>query len=180
MKADEATAVRGVVKPYAPLALPDYVPEVDWTKVDWTAENAVSPTVEGFSDVKVVADKYYLYARIEAPVDFTWDRLYYYMGRGEGSNALSWAWTTTAAQTYTYEGTVSLESLTLKYNGVAIDTKVVSEGDNAYWYMAFPRNAHEITKESGEIYFTLMGYVNGGFAGAAPLRWGSAMTVPLP
>lgn len=180
MKPDEATAVRGVVKKYAPLALPDYVPAVDWNKVDWAAENSVSPSVEGFTDVKVVADKYYMYARIEAPVTFEWDNLYYYMGRGEGSNALSWAWTTTAALTYNYEGTASLDALTLKYNGVTIDTKVETEGDNAYWYMAFPRNAHDITKDAGEIYFTLMGYVNGGFAGAAPLRWSPAMTVTLP
>ena len=180
MKPDEATAVRGVVKKYAPLALPDYVPAVDWNKVDWAAENSVSPSVEGFTDVKVVADKYYMYARIEAPVTFAWDKLYYYMGRGEGSNALSWAWTTTAALTYNYEGTASLDALTLKYNGVTIDTKVETEGDNAYWYMAFPRNAHDITKDAGEIYFTLMGYVNGGFAGAAPLRWSPAMTVTLP
>lgn len=180
MKPDEATAVRGVVKKYAPLVLPDYVPAVDWNKVDWAAENSVSPSVEGFTDVKVVADKYYMYARIEAPVTFAWDKLYYYMGRGEGSNALSWAWTTTAALTYNYEGTASLDALTLKYNGVTIDTKVETEGDNAYWYMAFPRNAHDITKDAGEIYFTLMGYVNGGFAGAAPLRWSPAMTVTLP
>ena len=180
MKPDEATAVRGVVKKYAPLALPDYVPAVNWNKVDWAAENSVSPSVEGFTDVKVVADKYYMYARIEAPVTFAWDKLYYYMGRGEGSNALSWAWTTTAALTYNYEGTASLDALTLKYNGVTIDTKVETEGDNAYWYMAFPRNAHDITKDAGEIYFTLMGYVNGGFAGAAPLRWSPAMTVTLP
>lgn len=180
MKPDEATAVRGVVKKYAPLALPDYVPAVDWNKVDWAAENSVSPSVEGFTDVKVVADKYYMYARIEAPVTFAWDKLYYYMGRGEGSNALSWAWATTAALTYNYEGTASLDALTLKYNGVTIDTKVETEGDNAYWYMAFPRNAHDITKDAGEIYFTLMGYVNGGFAGAAPLRWSPAMTVTLP
>ena len=180
MKPDEASAVRGVVKKYAPLALPDYVPAVDWNKVDWAAENSVSPSVEGFTDVKVVADKYYMYARIEAPVTFAWDKLYYYMGRGEGSNALSWAWTTTAALTYNYEGTASLDALTIKYNGVTIDTKVETEGDNAYWYMAFPRNAHDITKDAGEIYFTLMGYVNGGFAGAAPLRWSPAMTVTLP
>ena len=180
MKPDEATAVRGVVKKYAPLALPDYVPAVNWNKVDWTGENAVSPTAEGFTDVKVVADEYYLYARIEAPITFAWDKLYYYMGRGEGSNALSWAWTTTAALTYNYEGAASLDALTLKYNGVTIDTKVETEGDNAYWYMAFPRNAHDITKEDGEIYFTLMGYVGGGFAGVAPLRWGPAMTVTLP
>ena len=180
MKPDEASAVRGLVKKYAPLALPDYVPAVDWNKVDWAAENSVSPSVEGFTDVKVVADKYYMYARIEAPVTFAWDKLYYYMGRGEGSNALSWAWTTTAALTYNYEGTASLDALTLKYNGVTIDTKVETEGDNAYWYMAFPRNAHDITKDAGEIYFTLMGYVNGGFAGAAPLRWSPAMTVTLP
>lgn len=180
MKPDEATAVRGVVKKYAPLALPDYVPAVNWNKVDWTGENAVSPTAEGFTDVKVVADEYYLYARIEAPITFAWDKLYYYMGRGEGSNALSWAWTTTAALTYNYEGAASLDALTLKYNGVTIDTKVETEGDNAYWYMAFPRNAHDITKDDGEIYFTLMGYVGGGFAGVAPLRWGPAMTVTLP
>lgn len=180
MKADEASAERGVVKPYAPLALPDYVPSVDWNKVDWTAENVVSPTVEGFTEVKVVADKYYLYARIEAPTTFAWDKLYYYMGRGEGSNALSWAWTTTAAQTYNNEGVASLDTLSLKYNGVTMDTKVETEGDNAYWYMAFPRGAHEITKEAGEISFTLMGYVGGDFAGASPVRWGSAMTVTLP
>lgn len=176
----DITLPRAHVVPIAPLALPDYVPAVDWNKVDWAAENSVSPSVEGFTDVKVVADKYYMYARIEAPVTFAWDKLYYYMGRGEGSNALSWAWTTTAALTYNYEGTASLDALTLKYNGVTIDTKVETEGDNAYWYMAFPRNAHDITKDAGEIYFTLMGYVNGGFAGAAPLRWSPAMTVTLP
>lgn len=180
MKPDEATAVRGVVKKYDPLALPDYVPAVDWNKVDWAAENSVSPSVEGFTDVKVVADKYYMYARIEAPVTFAWDRLYYYMGRGEGANQLTWAWTTTADQTYNSDGAASLEALTLKYNGVSIDTKVETEGANAYWYMAFPRNAHDITKDAGEIYFTLMGYVNGDFAGAAPLRWSPAMTVTLP
>lgn len=180
MKGNSTRFERGVVQPYAPLALPDYVPEVDWNMVDWTGENAVSPTAEGFTDVKVVADEYYLYARIEAPIAFAWDKLYYYMGRGEGSNALSWAWTTIAAQTYDNSGAASLDELTLKYNGVTIDTKVETEGDNAYWYMAFPRNAHDITKEDGEIYFTLMGYVSGGFAGASPVRSTPAMTVTLP
>lgn len=180
MKPDEKSAERGVVKKYAPLALPDYVPEVNWNMIEWTAETAVSPTVEGFTDVKVVADKYYLYARIEAPVTLEWDRLYYYMGSGEGSTALTWAWTTVAAKTYDDDGPASNEALTLKYNGVTIDTKVETVGENAYWYMAFPRNAHEITKESGDIYFALMGYVNSGFAGASPKRWGPSMIVTLP
>lgn len=180
MKGNSTRFERGVVQPYAPYALPDYVPEVNWNMIEWTSETAVSPTVEGFTDVKVVADKYYLYARIEAPVTLAWDQLYYYMGSGEGSTALTWAWTTVAAKTYDDDGPASIEALTLKYNGVTVDTKVETVGENAYWYMAFPRNAHEITKESGDIYFALMGYVDGGFAGASPKRWGPSMIVTLP
>lgn len=63
---------RAQIVPYAPLALPAYVPSVDWTKVDWETDNVVTSIVDPsasystIKEMKVIADKYYVYVRLNA------------------------------------------------------------------------------------------------------------------
>ena len=179
MKADEASAVRGVVKPYAPLELPDYVPEVDWTTVDWTASNVVtSESVRGITEMKAFADEHYFYIRITAPTTLEWNKLYYYFGKGTGELTVSgWAWTATkVAETFD----ASYDKTEIKYNGSVVTTSISVDGENTNWDAAFPRKGHAITTASGDVNFAMMLYNESDFAGSAPHTSNPMMTIPLP
>ncbi len=181
MKADEASAIRGTVKPYAPLALPDYIPPVDWTKVDWEGENVISIEAEKVSGVKVIADKYYVYVQVSVPTATEWDRLYYGIAKGIGSQQPWWQWSTSAETAYYTNGTIVDGVLTVKYNGCNADTYSFIEGDITHWCMALPRDAHELTQSVGDIYFGIMTYLGSStHTGTAPLRNQPMAVIPLP
>ena len=172
-----AAIPRATVTPMGKLEVPDYLP----LSVDWNNANVTTcTTTEGITELKVTADEDYLYIRFAAPKTFECDYLYYYILGGEGEASASWAWTSTGASSYMAEGPMSNNSLSIKYNGTSVGTNVTTEGDNIYWHMALPRNAHELTTAAGNIKFSVMAYVNSGFAGAAPSRWGEMLEVTLP
>lgn len=168
---------RATVTPIGELEIPDYLP----LSVDWNNANVTTcTTAEGITELKVTADNDYLYIRFAAPKTFECDKLYYYILGGEGETTASWAWTSKGASVYNSEGPMSNNSLSIEYNGTSVGTNVTAEGDNIYWHMALPRNAHNLTTAAGDIKFSVMAYVNSNFAGAAPSRWGEMLEVTLP
>lgn len=172
---------RAEIIPIAELALPAYVPPVDWTKVDWTSENVLSIESEKITSVKVLADNYYLYVQVVVPTATEWDRLYYGIAKGTGSAKPWWQWTTSAETAYYSNGTVVDNVLTVEYNDKSVDTYSYAEGDNTYWHMALPRDAHELTQADGEIYFGVMTYFGSNtHTGTAPLRSQPMAVVTLP
>lgn len=168
---------RANVIPCGELALPDYLP----LSVDWDGPNVTTHTDEDvISELKVCVDENYLYVRFAATNTFECDYLHYYILGGEGDVTASWAWTSTGATVYHGEGSMSLSKLSLNYNGISLGTNVTTEGEKTYWHIAFPRSGHELTASSGHIYFSVMAYYNGEFAGAIPKRWGEMLKVTLP
>lgn len=199
MKPDEATAVRGVVKKYAPLPLPDYVPEADLSKIDWNAENVqvydlpdkASSSRQALRQVKVVADKYYVYARLVASSEyltatssdhfglFIYDVIY---GAGDGY----YGWNNNAAGNNEYNGehagalNLSDYSVALTVNKTAVDVDTQVSGDEIVWMMAIPRSAHANLASAGSAYFTFLTYAGWTPSGSVPEKYDPMLEVTLP
>ena len=181
-------AVANVV-PYAPLALPDYAPEVDWTTINWDAEAVATSILDPSSnkveltELKAIADQYYLYFRVKALPSFTGTTFDYYIAGGEGTEKAHSYWSTTVSTTIHYQGTASNTALSVKYddNNYAV-TKTDASDDCIYWYVAFPRSAYELTKNPGTVYlgvYSLNANASWGCVGAIPTRYTELMPVVL-
>ena len=204
MKPDEASAVRGVVKKYTALALPDYVPEADLTKVDWDAENVTTVTNSSTSDdavleeLKVVADKNYMYVRIKSALQTPYGGNYIDIllsdGDAEAEGAAK-AWDqwpgTLGVNLYQKEhkGTIdtdgNITSMTFNYNGKYenIEFKNDIVDGKITWYMIFPVKYIETYKSTtGSLYVGFRVWKDWGNFAAIPARgWGQSMLeVTLP
>lgn len=199
MKPDQASAIRGTVKPYAPLALPDYVPSVDWTKVDWSAENVnvydlpdkASASRQALRQLKVVADSYYMYVRLVASAEkltstnssnlglFLYDVV---DGTGNGY----YGWNNGAAGNTEYEGehagTLNLTdySIALSVNETAVDVNTVVSADEVVWTLAIPRSAHPNLASTGNVHVTFLTYADWDPTGSVPEKYDPMMIVSLP
>ena len=199
MKPDEASAVRGVVKKYTALALPDYVPEADLTKVDWNAENVqvydlpgkASSSRQALRQVKVVADKYYVYARLVASSEYLTATSSDYFGlfiydviNGTGDGY--YGWNNNAAGNNEYNGehagalNLSDYSVALTVNKTAVDVYTQVSGDEIVWMMAIPRSAHENLTSAGSAYFTFLTYAGWTPSGSVPEKYDPMLEVTLP
>ena len=204
MKPDEASAVRGVVKKYAPLALPDYVPEADLTKVDWSAENVATVTNDPASEdaileeLKVVADDNYMYVRIkgaaQTPYGGNYIDIYLSDGDAEAEGAAK-AWDqwpgTLGVDLYKKEhkGTIdadgNITSMTFNHNGKYENVEFKNEivDGKITWYMIFPVDYMEMYKSStSTVYVGFRLWKDWGNFAAIPARgWGQSMLeVTLP
>ena len=199
MKPDEESAVRGVVKKYTALALPDYVPEADLTKVDWNAENVqvydlpgkASSSRQALRQVKVVADKYYVYARLVASSEYLTATSSDYFGlfiydviNGTGDGY--YGWNNNAAGNNEYNGehagalNLSDYSVALTVNKTAVDVYTQVSGDEIVWMMAIPRSAHENLTSAGSAYFTFLTYAGWTPSGSVPEKYDPMLEVTLP
>ena len=199
MKPDEASAVRGVVKKYTALVLPDYVPEADLTKVDWDAENVqvydlpgkASSSRQALRQVKVVADKYYVYARLVASSEYLTATSSDYFGlfiydviNGTGDGY--YGWNNNAAGNSEYNGehagalNLSDYSVALTVNKTAVDVYTQVSGDEIVWMMAIPRSAHENLTSAGSAYFTFLTYAGWTPSGSVPEKYDPMLEVTLP
>ena len=199
MKPDEASAVRGVVKKYAPLALPDYVPEADLSKIDWNAENVqvydlpdkASSSRQALRQVKVVADKYYVYARLVASSEYLTATSSDYFGlfiydviNGAGDGY--YGWNNNAAGNNEYNGehagalNLSDYSVALTVNKTAVDVYTQVSGDEIIWMMAIPRSAHANLTSAGSAYFTFLTYAGWTPSGSVPEKYDPMLEVTLP
>ena len=199
MKPDEASAVRGVVKKYTALALPDYVPEADLTKVGWDAENVqvydlpgkASSSRQALRQVKVVADKYYVYARLVASSEYLTATSSDYFGlfiydviNGTGDGY--YGWNNNAAGNNEYNGehagalNLSDYSVALTVNKTAVDVYTQVSGDEIVWMMAIPRSAHENLTSAGSAYFTFLTYAGWTPSGSVPEKYDPMLEVTLP
>ena len=199
MKPDEESAVRGVVKKYTALVLPDYVPEADLTKVDWDAENVqvydlpgkASSSRQALRQVKVVADKYYVYARLVASSEYLTATSSDYFGlfiydviNGTGDGY--YGWNNNAAGNSEYNGehagalNLSDYSVALTVNKTAVDVYTQVSGDEIVWMMAIPRSAHANLTSAGSAYFTFLTYAGWTPSGSVPEKYDPMLEVTLP
>lgn len=186
MKPDEKSAERGVVYKYAPLALPDYVPEVNWNSVDWSGQNVanyvMSEDKEKFiqwNSLSAVADQYYLYVRLVADKDvFTSDKIGY-MFADANATSTNWRW----SDPYTYrssDANMDGYNFNLKYNSKDVVLKTTDDSENIVWLLAFPRDAHTVTSVAGTMKLGFYSSAKGNDAGVIPYAWGEMLSVVLP
>ena len=204
MKPDEASAVRGVVKKYTALALPDYVPEADLTKVDWDAENVATvtndPTSEDaiLEELKVVVDDNYMYVRIKGTAQTPYGGNYIDILLSDGDAdaagaAVVWdQWPgTLGVDLYKKEhkGTIdadgNITSMTFNHNGKYENIEFKNEivDGEITWYMIFPVNYMEMYKSAaGTVHVGFRLWKDWGNFAAIPARgWGQSMLeVTLP
>jgi hypothetical protein len=199
MKPDEASAVRGVVKKYAPLALPDYVPEADLSKIDWNAENVkvydlpdkASSSRQALRQVKVIADKYYVYARLVASAEYLTATSSDYFGLFiydaiDGAGDGYYGWNNNAAGNNEYNGehagtlNITDYSVALTVNKTPVDVTTQVSGDEIVWMMAIPRSAHANLTSAGSAYFTFLTYAGWTPSGSVPEKYDPMLEVTLP
>ena len=199
MKPDEASAVRGVVKKYAPLALPDYVPEADLSKIDWNAENVkvydlpdkASSSRQALRQVKVIADKYYVYARLVASAEHLTSTSSDYFGLFiydaiDGAGDGYYGWNNNAAGNNEYNGehagtlNITDYSVVLTVDKTSVDVTTQVSGDEIVWMMAIPRSAHANLASAGSAYFTFLTYTGWTPSGSVPEKYDPMLEVTLP
>lgn len=183
------TVVRAHVKPLTPLIV-NNLSRVNWSDAG-VATSTLNPSSDkkGLSEMKVVADNYFLYARLTAPVEgFVGNYLDIYLSDGApGGTHYAIAddnqyWTTAGETVYREEhrGSVTSSSITMSFNGKTVDSTTENDGDNVYWYLAFPRSAHSLISSTGTVYVAFMLWKDWGCNGAIPTRYTSMMPVTLP
>ena len=200
MKGRSEEFVPGTIIPYAPLELPDYVPSVDWTKVDWSAENVnvydlpakASASRQALRQLKVVADSYYMYVRLVASAEkltstnssnlglFLYDVVDGSTGNGY------YGWYNGAVGNTEYEGehagTLNLTdySIALSVNETAVDVNTVVSADEVVWTLAIPRSAHPNLASTGNVHVTFLTYADWEPTGSVPEKYDPMMIVSLP
>lgn len=178
---------RGHVKPLTPLILSNL------DNIDWTAATVATSTLDPsnskkcLSEMKVTSDAYFMYCRVTAPVSiFSGDYLDVFLSDGNGEHfAISddnHYWTTGGDTVYREEhkGAVTSSSLSMTFNGKSIETKTVNDGEDIYWYMAFPRSAHSLISSAGTVYVAFMLWNGWSCTGAIPSRYTAMLPVTLP
>lgn len=181
----------GLVIPYAALELPTYVPSVDWSKVDWTAENVVSWTQEDwmyssypqYSDIKEMkayADENFVYVQV-LPTKNPNEIRFFFANEGTNKSGDLWMWENTLYGTFykSPRATISDNMFTLYYN----DFEVFMDYSDSKWNMAFPRVAGEYTASSGYVYIGIMTYGTvdeAAYEAPAPKVFSEMIKVALP
>ncbi len=180
---------RAHVKPLTPLLISNLA-FIDWTDAGvFTSDLDPASPKKCLTELKVTADAYYMYARVKAPVSgYAGDYLDVYLSDGNpGGTHYAIAddnhyWDTPGEVVYVQEhkGSVTTSSITMTFNGKSIDTDTLNDGENVYWYMAFPRSAHSLLSSSGTVYVAFMLWNGWSCSGAIPTRYTSMMSVTLP
>ena len=184
--ANDLTA--GLVIPYAPLALPDYI---NFSKIEWT--NAATSTTsddDRFKSLSAVADSKYLYLRLnpvnQDPVGA--DYLDVSFADGNGTNSVWWGWTTTGTNVYwkEHKGTIdasgALTSMQYSHNGSYKSITCASEvvDGELYWYLAYPREYVDTYNSAGKTYVSCLLWNAYASYWAIPARGGAMLEVTLP
>ena len=186
---------RGQVIPYKTLELP--TPEVNWEKVNWDSESVQTATLEDWfvadptgskycqlTELKTIADGFYVYARIKAPVaKLTANQFKFYFADTNGGSNSVWYWEDTLYSSHyaSYAGTIDAEhNIDIQYNGQDISFVKEVIGDDLYWYIALPRAAHELTKADGVINFGVLVMTDWSENGILPQAYTEMMKVTLP
>ena len=179
---------RAKLQKITPVELPEFV---DLTGIDWTDAKVSTYTMpEDFTsfvqwtEMKAVADAKYLYVRLTAP-KATWDSNYisYVIGDANSTDSSLWFW----SDTFTYTTFEALRAkmdgfnFGLTYNGKNVVVKTDESGaENVVWSLAFPRDAHDVTKKSGEVKIGFYSDNNWKDMGIIPAAWGELFKVTLP
>ena len=186
---------RAVIIPVASIVAPAYVPPVDWTNVDWTSENAATSVLPDWfvnsgdsriqlTELTCVADLNYLYARVKtsASADVAMLRSCFADVTTTGAES-KWYWENTKYSVWYQSDKVSItnQSFNMSYNGATVEQKTEVAGDDLYWYLAFPRKAHELTTPAGSVNIGLISYDSNEVEnGLIPKVFGEMLEVTLP
>lgn len=185
------THSRGTIYPVASISAPDYFPPVDWTKVDWTADNVASyvqedwmyssyPEYSDIKELKAFADEYYLYARV-TPTKVVNQIRFFLADKGDTKSGDLWMWENTGYTTFykSDRATVTDNLFSLSYKGAAVELKTETVDESLVWNMAIPRSAGEWTASSGSVYVGFITYGD-GFEAPIPKVFGEMLEVTLP
>lgn len=185
---------QGIIVPVASLELPDYVPSVDWTKVDWTGENVLSYVLPAYGvsssrqvlrEMQYFADVHYLYLRLSASIakltETSTEKLTFaFFDKTDGAGAGLWGWWGDAKGDIQYvaEGIAPITGTDLD---VSISTGVnkQEDGDMVIWTFAIPRSTHEVFQNSA-VYLGIMSQKGSDATGAIPEKYASMLEVTLP
>ena len=194
----------GLIIPYTALALPNYVPPVDWTTVNWNAENVASVTNSSTSDdaileeMKVVADDYYMYvwikSALQTPYGGNFIDILLSDGDAEAEGAAK-AWDqwpgTLGVDIYKKEhkGEINADgniiSMIFNHNGTYENVEFKNEivDGKINWYLVFPVEYMQKYKSAnGSVYVGFRLWKDWDNFAAIPARgWGQSMLeVTLP
>lgn len=185
----------GLVIPYKPLELPDYV---NFSKLDWESAQisydlpaSASSSRQVMKEAKVIADNKFVYARIKSSKSKFEDTGSNYLGfylydAIDGSGNGYWEWWGNSKGNTEYEGEqdgsfeAGTANLAMNFNGTSIVTNTEVSDDDVYWYMAFPRSAHELLSSPGSVYIAFILNKDWSQTGALPDKYGSMFEVTLP
>ena len=196
-------ADRTTIIPITPIALPDYVPEADLSKIDWEAEGVAYVTNSSTSsdailkELKVVADEYYMYVWIKSGTQSPYGGNFIDIllsdgnAQAEGAAVVWDQWPgTLGGKLYgkEHKGTIdadgNITSMTFNHNGKYEDIEFVNKIDEEInWYLIFPRSYIETYKsDTGVVYVGFRTWKDWGNFAAIPARgWGQSMLeVTLP
>lgn len=186
---------RAQIVPYKTLELPDYVPPVDWAKIDWEGTEASSSVLPDWfidsedarvqlTELTCVADQYYLYARVKTSKSADIAQMRFcFADTNEGGTQSQWYWEKTSYNTLykSDKATVTNHDFNLKYGETSVELETEITEDVLYWYMAFPRAANELTTETGAVNIGFISYdSNGAENGIIPKVFGEMLEVTLP
>ena len=193
MKGNSTEIERAQIVKYAPLALPDYVPEADLSKVDWNADNVLNYVLpEGISssrqvlrEIKCLADMYYLYINLSASIakltETSTEKLTFaFFDKTNGSGAGLWGWWGDAKGDVQYvaEGKAIISGTDLSVS-IADGVNKEIDGDMVIWTFAIPRSTHDVFRNSS-VHLGIMSQKGNDATGALPEKYASMLEVTLP
>lgn len=178
---------RAHIKPLTPLAVSNL------SSVNWAGSGVATSNVDPsdsrkcLTELKVIADSYFMYARLKGPLTgFSGDYLDIFLSDGNGDHyALeddNKYWPTGGETVYReqHKGAVTSSSLTMTFNTRSIETVTEDDGDDIYWYMAFPRSAHSLLSSSGTVYVGFVLWNGWSVTGVVPTKYSAMLPVILP
>lgn len=198
----DITLPRAHVIPISPLTLPDYVPEVDWSKVEWDGENVATAVVDPSAqyskvkELKVSSDDYYMYVRLNMSMEdpFLGDYIDIFLSDGNGSTSAWWGWATKGTNVYapglgSHKGSIDVTSGQLtKMKFIlpgevetTVDVHTEVAGEDIYWYMAYPCDYIEpYVNQDGKVYVSFMLWKSWTPYGVIPTVNSNMLEVTLP
>ncbi len=185
------TFTRAHIKPLTPLILSN-LSRVNWEDAGVVTSNLnPSDSRKCLTELKVIADSYYMYVRLKGPEDisdYVGNYLDVYLSDGQlGGGHYSLAdnnkyWSTEGDIVYREEhkGTITSSSLSMTINSKSVETKTENDGTTIYWYLALPRSAHSLLSSTGTVYVGFVLWNGWDVTGVIPTKYSSMLSVSLP
>lgn len=188
MKPDEKNAVRAHVVPYAPLALPDYIPPVDWTDENiptYVLPESASSSRQVLRKMQYCADVNKLNIRLTASIsklnETNTGKLTFAIfdkTNGEGDGLWGWWGNAKGDVQYVAEGKAIITGTDLTVS-ISEGVEKEIEGDLVTWTFAIPRTVNDVFNNSS-VYIGILSLSANDATGAIPDKYGNMLEVTLP